>query len=181
MASQAQHEKTVGVYGGKFYPFHRGHLSFVLKAATMVDILYVVVQYDEEHERSLLVEGSEFAWIAPETREDWIRETLESYPNIRALSSYEHRSEAYMDDPVVTQGYIELTKAVGGHIDVIFSNTHDYDAYFSKYLPDSKHVVFYEARDIVDISATQIRNEGVEKNWEFLPPAVQRYYQRATA
>ena len=176
MVSQAQHDKTVGVYGGKFYPFHRGHLSFILKAATMVDILYVVVQHDEKYERSLLTEGSEFQWITPETREDWIRETLESHSNIRVLSSYEHRSEAHMDDPLIETGYIELIEAVGGRIDVIFSNTHDYDDYFAKYLPESKHVVFYEARDIIDISATQIRNEGVVKNWEFLPPAVQKYY-----
>lgn len=46
-------DKRVGVYGGKFFPFHKGHVSFVMEAAKLVDVLFVALQYDEEYEKSL--------------------------------------------------------------------------------------------------------------------------------
>jgi HTH-type transcriptional repressor of NAD biosynthesis genes len=174
-------DKRVGVYGGKFYPFHRGHLSFILKAQSMVDILFVVVQYDEAHERSLLTSGSKLDWIDPRTREAWISETLKAFPNIRVISQYERRSEAHMSDPILVEKYAELETMVGGHIDVVFSNTHEYDDYFAKLLPKSEHIVFYEERPIFTIEATRIRNEGVYKHWDFLPRPVQNFYTKRIA
>lgn len=173
--------KRVGVYGGKFYPFHRGHLSFILKAQSMVDILFVVVQYDEDYERSLLTSGSKLAWIDPRTREAWISETLKAFPNIRVLSQYERRTEAHMDDPLLVEQYAELAELVGGHIDVVFSNTHEYDDYFAKMLPNSEHIVFYEDRPIFQIEATRIRNEGAYKHWDFLTRPAQNYYTKRVA
>lgn len=173
--------KTVGVYGGKFYPFHKGHLSFILKAQSMVDILFVAVQYDEEYERGLLKPDSKLDWIDPRTREAWISEALKPFPNIRVISQYEHRTDAHMTDALLTEAYAELKNIVGGHIDIIFSNTHEYDAYFDKMLPESKHVVFYEERDVFQIEATKIRDEGVYVNWEFLTRPTQNYYTKRVA
>lgn len=173
--------KRVGVYGGKFYPFHRGHLSFILKAQSMVDVLFVAVQFDEGFERALIADGSEFTWVDPRVREGWIAETLKPFPNIRVLSQFEHRSDQFMDDPLLVGTYRELLEMVGGHVDVIFSNTHEYDDYFARYLPDSEHVVFYEERSVFQISATQIRDEGVYKHWGQLPATVQSFYRKRVA
>ena len=174
-------DKRVGVYGGKFYPFHRGHLSFILKAQSMVDVLFVVVQYDEEHERALLTPESKLDWIDPRTREAWISETLKPFPNIRVLGQYEPRSEAHMTDSRVLETYSELKELVGGRIDIIFSNTHEYDDYFQRVLPESEHIVFYEAREVFEIEATRIRNEGVYKHWDFLPKPVQNHFTKRVA
>jgi len=174
-------DKTVGVYGGKFFPFHRGHLSFIMKAQSMVDILFVVVQYDEAYERSLLSDGTKFDWVDFRVREAWIAETLKPFPNIRVLSQFEHRTDNHMNDPLISDAYDELVGLVGGKIDIIFSNTHEYDDYFEKYLPSSEHVVFYENRDLFDISATQIRADGVYAHWDMLPHAVQNSYKKRVA
>jgi len=170
--------KKVGVYGGKFFPFHKGHQSYILKAQSMVDVLFVAVQYDEEHERKLIENTDKFEWVDPKVREAWIAESFKAFPNIRVLSQYEHRSPEHMNDPLIEETYRELKEAVGGHIDIIFSNTHEYDGYFAKYVPEAEHVVFYESRDMFDISATQIREGGVYKYWDYLPKVVQKHYTK---
>lgn len=173
-------DKTIGVYGGKFFPFHKGHLSFILKAQSMVDILFVALQYDDKHEQTLTL-NTPFKWVDSRIRERWLTEELKNFPNIRVISQYEHRSEQHMTDPLIQETYKNLQKQVGGKIDIIFSNTHEYDEYFAKYLPQSKHVVFYEKRDEIDISATQIREQGVYKTWDYLPRSVQNYYVKRIA
>lgn len=167
--------QTVGVYGGKFFPPHIGHLSFIYQAATEVDKLYVVVQYDLEHEAKL-VENTNFKIIDPKERVAWLSEELRDYPNIHVLAQYEHRSDEHLTDPLCGETYKELTRMVGGKIDVVFSNTHEYDEYFNTWLPGVTHRVMLENRDIHDISATEIRAKGIYASWDYLPKAVQRAY-----
>lgn len=172
-------DKKIGVYGGKFFPFHKGHVSFALEAAKQVDVLFVVLQYDEEYEKQLCV-GTNFVPVEPRIRERWIVETFKDYPNIRVFSQYEHRSDDFMNDPLIGETYRELVDTVG-HLDIIFSNTHEYDDYFAKWLPGVEHVVLLEDRGIIDISATRIRTEGVYDCWDYLPDAVKKFYTKRVA
>lgn len=172
-------ELRVGVYGGKFFPFHNGHVAFALRAAKQVDVLFIVLQYDEEYERKLC-EHSGFRYVEPRVRERWIVETFREYSNIRVFSLYEHRSDEHMNDPLIEESYRELVE-ITGHVDIIFSNTHDYDDYFAKYLPGVEHVVFYEEREDVPVSATEIREKGVYSMWGYLPYAVQKWYTKRLA
>lgn len=72
--------------------------------------------------------------MEPRIRERWLVETFKDYPNVRVFSQYEHRSDDYMHDPLIAETYRELRETVG-HLDVIFSNTHDYDDYFENGCP----------------------------------------------
>lgn len=171
--------KSIGVYGGKFFPPHRGHVNFALRAASMVDVLFVVVQYDQAHERAL-IEGTDFPLIHPRQRVAWLSEEFADYPNIRVFGQYEHRCDDNLTNPILAHTHANLREVVGGRIDKIFSNTHEYDDYFSTWLPDSEHVVL-EGRPVVPVSSTLIRIQGVEKMWELLPSSVRRSFQRRVA
>jgi len=171
--------KKIGVYGGKFYPFHNGHVSFIEEAAKYVDVLFVAVQYDEKHEEKLST-GTPFAHVPPVVRERWITETFKNNPKIRVLSHYEQRVPDPSQYPLLIPAYQQLEHTLG-HIDIIFSNTHEYDNYFQTVIPQAEHIVFLENRDIIPISATQIREQGIYKNWEHLPQPVKNYYTQKVA
>lgn len=172
----------VGIYGGKFFPFHLGHMSFIKEAIKEVDVLFVVVQYDEEYERSL-IQGTNFPLIPGRIRERWITEIYKDNPKVRVFSQYEHRSDYpnYLNDPLVGETYKELLETIGGHLDVVFSNTHEYDEYFNKWLPGVEHRVLLENREISNISASQIRSDGVYKQWDMLPKVIQKFFLKRIA
>lgn len=176
---EAYADKRIGIYGGKFLPFHRGHLSYIMRAQSMVDVLFVVVHYDEVFE-SALCEGTKFEYVGPEVRERWLAEELKPFPNIRVISAYEHRSNDYMNDPSIWDSYRELERRIG-HIDVVFSGEDSYAEYYEKYLPGAENVAFYQDRPVVDISATRIREMGVNEGWDYLPRSVQNWYVKRVA
>ncbi|MEG0259107.1 MAG: multifunctional transcriptional regulator/nicotinamide-nucleotide adenylyltransferase/ribosylnicotinamide kinase NadR [Lysinibacillus sp.] len=172
--------QRIGYYGGKFLPFHYGHLDCILKAQSMVDILFVVVGYDVIHDGKVC-ESTAFEHVSHRVRERWITKELKGFKNIRVLSQYERRSNEYMNDPTIKQSYEELLNKIGGTIDVVFSSEKEYGDYFEKYLPGAKHVVIDENRINRPISATKIRKEGVYAHWNNLPKSVQEYYTKRVA
>ena len=172
--------KTIGYYGSKFLPFHKGHLNCILQSASMVDVLFVVVGYDDEWDK-LLCEGTEFDWVSSRVRERLVTKALKNIPNIRVLSHYERRSEDYMNDPMVKEANDELLEKLGGKIDYVFSSELEYEEYFNKYLPNSKHIILDSERSVIDISATKIREDGVHKHWDMLPRSVQEHYTKRIA
>lgn len=169
--------KKIGYYGTKALPFHKGHLECAIKASQMVDVLFVVIGYDDVWDKDLC-ENTKFNWVSSRVRERWVTETLKEFPNIRVLSHYERRSENYMEDESLVENNQLLKEKVGGRIDYCFSSEPTYEEYFNKVLPDSKHVVLDAERSTVNISATKIREEGVYKHWELLPRSVQKYYTK---
>jgi len=167
--------KTIGYYGGKFLPFHKGHLECIMKASQQVDVLFVVIGYDDEYDKSLC-ENTKFKWVSNRVRERWISKELKEFPNIRVLSQYEKRSDDYMNDESVVKSNLELLEKVGGRIDICFSSEPEYEEYFNKVQPKSKHVILDAERSGVNISATKIRELGVYKSWDYLPKVVQEHY-----
>lgn len=181
LAKAVPDNKTVGMYGGKFFPFHRGHLNFILKAQSQVDILYVVVAYDDEHDKGLC-EKANYEWVSSRVRVRWITKELKDFPNIRVISNYERKTDDYLNDDSIFETNKVLLKAVGGRLDYVFSNEDDgYDPYFKKFLPNTQHIMFDTNRTEINISATQIRENNIYAKWDFLPQAVQEYYVKRVA
>lgn len=176
-------EKSVGVFGGKFFPPHLGHIEAIEWAAVRVDVLFVVVQYDEAYEAELCA-GTDFAPVSPRLRERWLSEQFRDRPDIRVFAAYEKRisgdyTASWLSDPEIGECYREL-EAQCDHIDVVFSGDPAYTPYFKTWLPQAEHVITPPSPAFKP-HATDIRRDGVFAHWDALPEPVQRYYTKRVA
>lgn len=78
----------VGFYGGKFLPFHRGHLNCIIRAASRCEKLYVVMMYNGEEELEILSHPTIFGNenLTPHLRELALRKELNCFPNIEVIA-----------------------------------------------------------------------------------------------
>ncbi len=171
--------QRVGLFGGKFFPLHNGHLSMITEAAKKVDVLFVAVQYDEAHEAALC-EETEFEPVAPRLRERWLSELYRGNENIRVFSAYEKRTNHWLTDPELEEIHRDLRRRCH-HIDVVFSGDDRYTPYFDAWLPGVEHVVLDAASAGSDTHSCDIRREGVFAHWDHLPEPVQRHYTKRIA
>lgn len=165
--------KTVGFYGGKFYPVHMGHVYAMTVASTIVDELHVIVSYDDNYEYNTLSKDSKLPHVNYKQRVRWWNEITKDYPHVHV-----HAVEETNDGKFESwqKGADGIKKAVGKPITHVFSSETAYGEFFSKLYPDAKHVVIDEDRSTYPVSATKLRTEGVYNNWDLLPEVVRRHY-----
>lgn len=169
--------KKIGLYGGKFFPPHRGHVAMALEAAQHVDVLFVAVQWDQDYEQEL-INNTSFTYIAPALRVRWLTQVFKDYPHIRVISAYEKRTPDHLTDPELVEQYRQLEHRIG-NVDIVFSGEPEYTPYFDWVLPNAQHMVL-ELEPAIPIAATMIR-EDVFQYWEYLPKPVQQHYARRVA
>lgn len=177
--AQRESKMTVGHYGGKFIPFHKGHLYAITKAAAQVDKLYVLVSYDEERDRKLCKEAG-LDYIDFKRRQQWITTSVKNMSNVTVLAV----EEPYSPDAeyMWMEGGRKMLEAIPEQITHIFSSESEYDTWFKRIYGEGViHVVIDEAREIFPISATKIRNEGIYANWDMIPEAAKPYYTKKVA
>ena len=165
--------KTVGMYGGKFYPIHLGHVFSMTVASTMVDELHVIVSYDDEFERTVLSKDSKLPHVGYKQRVRWWKEITKDMPFVHVHAVYELNNNTFASWEAGAKG---INEAIGKPITHIFSSESHYGEFFSVLYPNAEHVVVDEKRNRYNISATKLRTEGVYKNWEMLPEVVRRHY-----
>jgi HTH-type transcriptional regulator, transcriptional repressor of NAD biosynthesis genes len=163
----------VGMFGGKFLPVHMGHVHAMIRASTMVDELHVMVSYDTEYERNVYFKNAAIAHISYDIRLRWWTQLTKNLPHVH-VHVFEEKQTGDFHDWV--KGSMEIKRIVGKPIDVIFSSEHSYTEYFDKLYPDAKHIVIDAERSTYNISATQLRTEGVMKYWQMLPDVVKPYF-----
>ncbi|HVY01732.1 MAG TPA: multifunctional transcriptional regulator/nicotinamide-nucleotide adenylyltransferase/ribosylnicotinamide kinase NadR [Candidatus Nanoarchaeia archaeon] len=166
-------KKTVGFIGGKFLPFHQGHVYVILAASNQVDELYVVVSSSKNRDRELC-ERDGIKYIPAEVRLSWIGESLNNLDNIKIVHVEDDQWDANYDWEA---GASAIKKAIGKPIDVVFSSEHGYEKHFKKYYPESKHIVIDDKRKTITISATELRRNLFD-NWEKLPNCVRAYFAK---
>lgn len=155
-----------GMYGGKFLPMHKGHLSCIEKASKICDKLYLILfvggAYEKINRTFLKDDFCSFQY-----RYNQVLTTSEMFDNIHPL--YIDVSECFAEDgsedwdaetPLVIQSC--------GHFDAVFSSEPSYSDYFNRAYPWADHILIDPLRKEVPISATKIRyelNEDERKKW----------------
>jgi HTH-type transcriptional repressor of NAD biosynthesis genes len=164
-------KKTVGFIGGKFLPFHLGHVYAIIAASNQVDDLYVVVSSSKNRDRELC-ERDGIKYIPAEIRLSWLGECLNNLENVKIIHIEDDKWDSNYD---WAAGAEMIKKAIGKPIDYVFSSETSYNKHFQKYYPTSKHIVVDDSRKTVTISATEMRR-NLYANWDKLPNCVKAYF-----
>ncbi len=164
-------DKTIGFIGGKYLPFHQGHVYTILAASNQVDILYVVLSSSKKRDRELC-ERDGIKYIPAETRLSWIGNCLHDIENVRLIHIEDDKWDADYD---WEDGARRIKEAIGKPINKVFSSEPEYSKYFNKYYPGAEHVIVDDKRKTVTISATEVR-KNLYAHWDKLPKVVRADY-----
>ncbi len=178
MVQSLEHIKgTVGFIGGRFLPFHRGHIFAIIEASNHVENLYVVLNSSEKKDREVcLADGVQP--MPAEDRLSWIGESISKLENIHILHI---QDDTWGESDNWDKGTRAVKKAIGRPITHVFSSEHAYDELFDKYYPEAKHVVIDARRSTVTAhSASEIRR-NLYDYWSLLPHTVQSFFVKRIA
>lgn len=145
---------------GKFMPLHNGHLALINFAAGQCDKLIVLVG---------VTAGEP---IPGPLRYEWVRAALADQPNIEVRYTDDEFPQAAGPSRLVSKAWADYFLATAPEITHIFTSEL-YGDYVAEYMGIA-HVCFNEARDIVPISATKIRENPV-RYWDYIPAVVRPY------
>ncbi len=156
----------VGMYGGKFMPFHKGHLYCVEEAAKQCEKLYVILFHGGEQEVKILKERPNEKFLTFEDRIKHVKEGCKHIKNVFVIDidvtdckNSDGTENWDMETPLVINAC--------GKIDVVFGSEPDYGDYFKRAYPWAKHVIIDTERKTNPISGTMLRNMNEEerKKW----------------
>ncbi|MBQ0112102.1 MAG: adenylyltransferase/cytidyltransferase family protein [Bacteroidales bacterium] len=149
--------EVIGFFGGKFLPFHKGHLFCVKVAASMCDKVYVIL-FDSPCNRKLEHGTNIDDLLTVSAREKQIKEAVAHYKNVeyRFINTDECLDKNGDEDwdketPLVIN-------AIGSNFKYVFSSEPSYGDYFKRAYPWAEHVIVDEKRVIVPISGTKVRS-----------------------
>ena len=71
---------SIGMYGGKFMPFHKGHRYCVETASLECENVYVILFYGGSDEIEILKNNKE-EYLSVESRKEKVIELTKNYPN----------------------------------------------------------------------------------------------------
>ena len=147
-----------GFYGGKFFPFHKGHDYCIRTAAEQCEKVYVILFYGGDDELRLIKEAKESdkEMLSLDSRMRHLTEICKRYSNV-----YVHLIDVTnVKNPDGTEdwdGETPLVLAITGKMDAVYSSEPSYDAYFKRAYPWAKHILVDPPREHYPISATKIR------------------------
>ena len=142
----------VGMYGGKFMPFHRGHLYCIEKAVEQCDKVYVLLFYGGDDELKILKETNDASL-------DY-KERFNTIKNV-CKERFGDKVEVKLIDittckrPDGTEDWDKETPLVlnaMGIMDAVYSSEISYGAYFERAYPWAVHVLVDPPREVWPIS-----------------------------
>lgn len=147
----------VGMYGGKFMPFHKGHNYCIDVASKECDIVYVILFYGASDEINIMKNSNE-EYLTVKDRIKHMKKAIKKYDNVKfatidcSLLKNEDGSENWdAETPLVLD-------IVGGRVDAAYSSEPSYGDYFKRAYPNCVHRIVDYKRIKYPISGTKIRN-----------------------
>jgi HTH-type transcriptional repressor of NAD biosynthesis genes len=154
---------THGLFIGKFYPLHLGHLALIERAAARCDSLVVIVM------------ASQLEKIPLADRVEWTRESTAHLSNVTVLGIVDDAPVDYQSD-IAWVAHVESMRAALRtadieQIDAVFGGEPYIEELARRF--DATAVIDDRNRDIVPMSGTMARAD-LAGQWMMLPPATRR-------
>ncbi len=142
----------VGMYGGKFMPFHKGHLYCIQKAVEQCDEVYVLLFFGGSDEVEILKNNDDKSLsyenrfntiknVCKENFGDKVIVKLIDVTNCRLPNGEEDWDK---ETPLVLNAM--------GKMDAVYSSEISYGTYFKRAYPWAKHVLVDPPREVWPIS-----------------------------
>ena len=155
----------VGMYGGKFMPFHKGHYYCLKTAINECEIVHLIMFYGGVQEKNIIKSNKE-GYLSVEERIKCIKKIIKNYDNVY-LSLIDVSSLVKEDGSEDWDAETPLVReVVGEKLDAVYSSELSYDDYFKRAYPEAIHRVVDYKRIMYPISGTKIRNMKNKKERE---------------
>ncbi len=151
-----------GLVLGKFMPLHNGHLALIDFALKQCEKLYILVCANDSIEP-----------IPGLLRLQWVQQTFGQHPNIEICYTAEKIPYTSYSSRHISKLWATFIKSKFPDLSV-FISSEKYGNYVAEYL-GIRHQIFDEARMIIPVSATQIREKPLTY-WNFIPQAVKPFF-----
>lgn len=156
----------IGMYGGKFMPFHKGHLHCIDIARKQCDKLYVILFHGCDQEIEILKTRKE-EWLTVKSREEHIKKACEQFDNVifASIDVTQCKNEDGSED---WDKETNLVLDVCGKLDVVYGSELEYADYYKRAYPWATYEIIDIERNACPISGTKIRNmtdDEERKKW----------------
>lgn len=151
---------AVGMYGGKFLPYHKGHFYCLETASNMCGKVWQILTAGGVEEEAFLRNASpeDRALLSPEARFRRMEAAGQRLGNVETIlldisrcRTPDGREDWDAETPLILERC--------GKFDAVFGSEPSYAAYFSRAYPWADYILVDPLRKHYPISGTAIRNE----------------------